>query len=93
MAYYLVDKENVYAAREHGSVLTYSTARAAKGARTRKINSGQLHPKFEVMSHDEFNAIDTIVEVKNLMSGQMATIRKSQVGGCCDPSTERYWSM
>jgi fructose-1,6-bisphosphatase/inositol monophosphatase family enzyme len=93
MVYFLVDKENVYAARENGATLTYYTERSAKTARTRRINSGTLDAKFEVMSREEFDQLDVMVEVKNLMSGRPVQIRKSDRGGCCDPSTERYWTM
>jgi hypothetical protein len=34
-----------------------------------------------------------MVEVKNLMTGLPVLIRKDAVGGCTDPSTERYWTM
>lgn len=34
-----------------------------------------------------------MVEVKNIMTGKMVKIRRSDVGSCCDPSTETYWSM
>lgn len=33
------------------------------------------------------------VEVKNLMTGEMVTIRYEDRGTACDPSMERYWSM
>lgn len=33
------------------------------------------------------------VTVKNLMSGKDVQLSLDQVGGPCDPSTERYWSM
>lgn len=50
-----------------------------------------------VMSASEYmrrlDEIDPHVEVKNLMSGKPVLIRKSDVGTCCDPSTETYWSM
>lgn len=45
-----------------------------------------------VSSDEHFNELDTIVEVKSLFGG-MVKLRKSEVGGPCDPSTERYWSM
>lgn len=36
---------------------------------------------------------DEMVTVTNLMSGQPVQIRRADVGGPCDPSMERYWSM
>jgi len=39
--------------------------------------------------------VDYDVEVTPLMSetGKTVTIKRSEQGGCTDPSTERYWSM
>jgi hypothetical protein len=51
---------------------------------------------------DDFEVIDTEeknrrgseeVVVQNLMSGKDITITRAVQGTCCDPSTERYWSM
>ena len=33
------------------------------------------------------------VEVPSLQTGAMVKIRRKDVGGVCDPSTERHWSM
>jgi len=33
------------------------------------------------------------VTVKNLMSGEAVEIPLNDVGGPCDPSTEKYWTM
>lgn len=33
------------------------------------------------------------ITVKSLMSGQDVEISRSERGGPCDPSTERYWTM
>ena len=42
----------------------------------------------------EYNEhVDYLVTVKSLMTGKEVHIRRSDVGGCCDPSRERYWSM
>ena len=32
-------------------------------------------------------------KVKNLISGKEVEIRTADVGTCCDPSQERFWSM
>jgi hypothetical protein len=37
--------------------------------------------------------IDKMVTVRSLMTGAEVQLRESEVGGPCDPSTERYWSM
>lgn len=41
------------------------------------------------------NRVDYEVEVKPLFAedGKTVKIRRSEQGGCTDPSTERYWSM
>ena len=46
-----------------------------------------------VDSEEYHNDIDHDVEVINMMSGNPVTIKASERGGPCDPSTERYWSM
>lgn len=42
--------------------------------------------------HYEEHCNPTVI-VTNLMTGNPVKIRQSEVGGPCDPSTERYWSM
>ena len=86
----------------------YDTMRGAKSALTRARKSGSMCymcsfgygrmnadriAKLDVCTPAEFNELDYEVEVRNLMSGKMVKIAKSEEGGCCDPSTERYWSM
>jgi len=44
-------------------------------------------------TQDFYDNVDKDVEVRNVMNGKAVTIRASQVGGPCDPSTERYFSM
>jgi len=87
----------------------YDTERGAKAALTRAQKSGSMRYMCSfgygrmnadrvanlavASSHDFHTKIDYEVETKNLMSGKTIKIRKSDEGGCCDPSTERYWSM
>ena len=86
----------------------YDSMRGAKAALTRARKSGSMKymtsfgygrmkadrvAKLDVCTPSEFAALDYEVEVRNLMSGKMVKIAKSEEGGCCDPSTERYWSM
>jgi len=72
----------------------YKTMAAAKGAFTRmtKLNI-EADKDLKVGTIAEFNALDVDVVVHNLMNGHPVTLRKSEVGGPCDPSTERYFSM
>lgn len=90
-------------------VKRYKSLPAAKAALTRATNSGQMSisttfgkglirekdiARLAVATVDYFNErVDYDVEVKNLMSDKVVKIRRSAVGGCTDPSTERYWSM
>lgn len=39
----------------------------------------------------DFEPLTTVV--KNLMTGKDVEIDYRNRGGCCDPSTERYWTM
>lgn len=71
----------------------YPTERGAKIARTRILKKDPAHSEMMVGDETAYNLYDEVIEVKNLMSGQMVKIRKSQKGSVCDPSTERYWSM
>ena len=89
-------------------VKRYATSAAAKGALSRAKRTGRMVretsfgkgrfkaeeiAELKVATAEEFAAMDTLVTVKSLMSGDEVEIRKSEVGGPCDPSTERYWSM
>lgn len=82
----------------------YKTERAAKGACTRlnreytgyemQVANGKDVAQWVVMPYAEFSELhDPLVTVLSLMSGKPVQIRKSAKGGCCDPSTERHWSM
>jgi hypothetical protein len=86
MKYVIVNKETNQ--RLNGG-RSYKTLAAAKGAMTRR----KLGDHLEAISLNEWIDRDIEVEVINLLSGKPVKIRKSQEGGCCDPSTEKYWSM
>ena len=68
---------------------TYKTERGAKIAYTRKFSKLKL----QIGDRLVFDLCDDIVEVENLLSKKKVKIRRSELGGPCDPSTERYWSM
>ena len=90
----------VYNLRNHHVYKSgFSTLSAAKRSAT-CANKRSLNRKFDLYDNylvcdtDFFHeAIDQNVIVTNLMSGKPCVIRESEAGGCCDPSTERYWSM
>lgn len=50
-------------------------------------------PSIVPMTPETFHAGDDEVEVTSMMNGAKVKIRRSDVGSCCDPSTERYWTM
>lgn len=75
------------------SIKWHKTERGAKIARA-AANRNAGHYAYDIMEENEFNAqFNGWVKVKNLMSGEEVAIREQDVGGICDPSTERYWSM
>ena len=92
----IYDTENITV---YGSYKTEVAARnVLKNAREAgwKIQ-GRKYPastlaRLDVTSIEHFRELDIEVEVTSIMGGTV-TLRKSEVGGPCDPSTERYWSM
>lgn len=70
----------------------YTTLRRAIGG-AKKL--GIWKEPYEAMTYDHWKEMDALykVTVKNLMTGLPVEIRLSDAGTCCDPSTERYWSM
>ena len=74
----------------------YDTSPAKNGA-TRKMTA--IKAKYNdrniaMAARNMFDAnIDHDIQVKNLMNGALVTIKASERGSCCDPSTEVYWSM
>lgn len=49
---------------------------------------------YAILDDRTFNRLyNQKVAVKNLLSGREVYINQQDVGGCCDPSTESYWSM
>ena len=91
----------VYNLRNHHIYKSgFSTLSAAKRSATcaHKKNRKKLYQHLDeyYQACDEmyfYKHIDKMVTVPNLMSGKPVEIRESEAGGCCDPSTERYWSM
>lgn len=77
----------------HGGTAVFDEERVAKAQRTKLINKGILNSSWVVDTYDNMVAKEPMVTVKSLMTGADVQIRKSEVGGCCDPSTERYWTM
>jgi hypothetical protein len=97
MSYFVimnVGTEQLYRKPGEYSSAVYDTQRGAKGACT-KINKqyGGTN-QWVVMTHDQFEFYhNPLVEVTNILSGKKCMIRRSDKGGCCDPSTERFFTM
>lgn len=77
----------------NGSQAIFEQERTAKGQLTKLRNAGVLNDNWKVESYDNWAKNEPMVTVKSLMNGKDVQIRKTEVGGCCDPSTERYWTM
>jgi hypothetical protein len=83
----------VYHINGRRSIKWYRTERGAKiGCTVMNRNANDF--AYGVMEETAFNAVyNQKVAVKNMMSGKDVYINEQDVGGPCDPSTERYWSM
>ena len=84
----------------NGKVTKYfNTLRGAKGSLTRLANSMKVSTgNLRAVSIADYNktgakTADEMVEVVSIMGNKTVKIRRDDVGGCCDPSTETYWSM
>lgn len=74
-------------------VKSFPSERGAKISLKRKY-AGEQNPHLVVMHQEAYDVgFRKQVAVRSLMSGKTVMIDASQVGGCCDPSTETYWSM
>lgn len=72
----------------------FETLRGAKTVATRMNKSSGRNSLWVAMSNSDYDEkYNPMVSVINIMSGVEVLIRKSEVGGCCDPSTERYHCM
>ena len=68
----------------------YSSLRVAKAAFSRMKLDDKV---YAICSYLDWNKNDILVPVVNFMTGNIVMVRRSELGGCCDPSTELYWSM
>lgn len=85
----------IYDTRNGEVIRSYRTIGAAKGSFTRKYSK---QPHLKVCTYEDYQTSGAItanemVTVKNLLSGKDIQIRRVDVGGACDPSTERYHCM
>ena len=86
----------------NGKVTKYfNTLRGAKISLTRveKKFSAEARRLFKAVSIADYNktgakTANEMVEVVSIMGNKKTVkIRRDDVGGCCDPSTETHWSM
>lgn len=89
MKYALADYRDLTRIRNHR---WYNSARGAAIAYGRLDKQNFNHP-WCIISEEEFRAANVLMPTKNLLSGKIVMIRKADKGSCCDPGTERYWSM
>ena len=77
---------------------TFATLRGARMSLTRlNKKDSKKGENLLAVSVEDYNKTGGVtaaqeVEVTSIF-GRSCKIRRDQVGGCCDPSTERYWSM
>jgi hypothetical protein len=74
----------------HKIVKYCKSLRGAKTSFSKKYSKLGGHV---VMTPEEHQELDVEVEVRDLLSDYPVKIRRSQVGTCCDPSTETYHCM
>ena len=93
---YVIYKPQTWRIYKHpnGKEAIYETERTAQQQFTKLVNAGVLsRDAWKVESYTVYSETEPMVTVQNLMSGKDTLIRMSERGGCCDPSTERYWTM
>jgi len=93
MAHVVVNSSTHTAIPRTNGMVAYETEAAARAGRTRLLASGRFPEGLEVMELEAYHRQIPRVEVTNLVSGKKVMLRADQVGGACDPSQERYWSM
>lgn len=74
----------------------YETEAAAKTGLTRALKKDKTLKREDFAIADSVNFhkhIEKMVTRRNLISGKEFQIATNEAGGCCDPSTETYWSM
>ena len=69
----------------------YDTLRGAKISYARKYK--KIYRNCVIISAKCFYDNEPEVDTVNMMSGKKVKIKASLQGGCCDPGTERYWTM
>ena len=85
-------KYTVYNVRTKRFHKEYETLRGAKIAvsRLNKTTRNEFACIESELFQEQFNKWTT---VQSLVGGHEVQIREQDVGTCCDPSTETYWSM
>lgn len=82
----------IYNTDNNRQVRLFKTERGAKVSLAAYERKG--YSNLKIMKGSDFNAkFNRWTVTKNLLSGREVLIREQDVGTCCDPSTETYWSM
>lgn len=86
MIYYIVKKNSCHAILKKDGYKQLG--------RAQRIMSEQNDSCLEIIDSETKHARGSVsVSVVNILSGHKVSISASDVGSCCDPSTERYHSM
>ncbi len=97
MRYVVYHKDTTRYLRNHPGVRTdhssFASMAAARAALTRECNRGVVsRESFLITDGDSFDKIEKTETVSNLMSGKPVT-QSVNTPHCCNPASERYWSM
>ena len=83
-------------ARKNCADMAYPTERGARNScsRMNKQDAKDRNSRYIVMSREQYEFYyNPMVETTNILTGKKCIIRKSELGGCCDPGTARYHCM
>lgn len=92
MAHVVVNSRTRTAITRTNGMVTYETEAAARAGRTRLLATGRFPDGLEVMGFEAYHRQVPSMKVRNLMTGKEIEIA-ADTPLCCDPSSERYWSM
>lgn len=71
---------------------SWSEQRIAKSVRTKAIKAGDITEDYQVMTWEEMDAADPMIEVTSAFDGKTKCwIKASSKGSCTDPSMEGHW--
>ncbi len=71
----------------------YSKRASKRGAAISMAALKKNKKNVVIGSEEEYNKYNILVPVVSIGSGKTVMIPRSDVGTCCDPSMDIYWSM